>query len=84
MVSIFQDAPGYMDADYYYAIGLRLNRGYGFSEPFLWNYLDNPNGIPHPSNTYWMPLPSVLASSMYSMDEVSHWGYPDNSKEMAH
>ena len=61
MVSIFQDAPGYMDADYYYAIGLRLNRGYGFSEPFLWNYLDNPNGIPHPSNTYWMPLPSVLA-----------------------
>ena len=61
IVAIFQDAPGYMDADYYYAIGLRLNRGNGFNEPFLWNYLDNPNGIPHPSNTYWMPLPSVLA-----------------------
>ena len=60
-VALFQKSPGYMDADYYYAIGLRLNRGDGFSEPFLWNYLDNPNGIPHPSNTYWMPLPSILA-----------------------
>ena len=61
IVAAFQKSPGYMDADYYYAIGLRLFRGYGFNEPFLWNYLDNPTGIPHPAHTYWMPLPSILA-----------------------
>lgn len=61
LVSIFQDSPGYMDADYYYAGGLRLAQGYEFSEPFLWNYLDDPEGLPHPSHTYWMPMPSILS-----------------------
>ena len=60
LVAIFQDSPGYMDADYYYAGGVRLAQGFGFSEPFLWNFLDDPQGLPHPSHTYWMPLPSIL------------------------
>ena len=60
LVSLFQDSPGYMDADYYYAGGLRLAQGEGFTEPFLWNYLDEPEGIPHPSHIYWMPFPSIL------------------------
>jgi hypothetical protein len=55
-------APGYMDADYYYATGLQLVGGWGFTEPFLWNYLDDPQGIPHPSHLYWMPAPSLLAA----------------------
>jgi hypothetical protein len=53
--------PGYMDADYYYAGGMQLANGKGFTEPFLWNYLDNPVGIPHPAYTYWMPLTAILA-----------------------
>jgi 4-amino-4-deoxy-L-arabinose transferase-like glycosyltransferase len=53
--------PGYMDASYNYDIALNLARGQGFVEPFLWNYLDNPAGLPHPSHLYWMPLPTVLA-----------------------
>ncbi len=53
--------PGYMDAAYSYDIALNLARGQGFVEPFLWNYLDNPTGIPHPSHLYWMPLPTMLA-----------------------
>jgi hypothetical protein len=61
-VAVFQTTPGYMDADYYYAGGLRLATGYGFSEPFIWNYLDNPQGIPHPSHAYWVPLASILAA----------------------
>ena len=61
-VTFFQKNPGYMDADYYYAGGLRLATGSGLSEPFLWNYLDNPVGLPHPSNAYWMPLASLLAA----------------------
>jgi hypothetical protein len=54
-------APGYMDAAYSYDIALNLVRGQGFVEPFLWNYLDDPAGLPHPSHIYWMPLPTVLA-----------------------
>lgn len=53
--------PGYMDAEYYYAGGVRLAEGFGFTQPFLWNYLDDPVGLPHPSHTYWMPLASLLA-----------------------
>jgi hypothetical protein len=55
-------SPGYMDADYYFAIGLQLVEGQGLSEPFLWNYLDDPMGLPHVANLYWMPLPSLISA----------------------
>jgi 4-amino-4-deoxy-L-arabinose transferase-like glycosyltransferase len=54
--------PGYMDAEYYYATAAEVAGGNGFVEPFLWNYLDDPSGIPHPSHLYWMPLTSLLAA----------------------
>ena len=54
--------PGYMDAEYYYAGGIELASGNGFYEPFLWNYLDDPAGLPHPAATYWMPLASLLSA----------------------
>jgi hypothetical protein len=54
--------PGYMDAEYYFAGGSQLAAGKGFTEPFLWNYLDDPAGLPHPAFTYWMPLTSLLAA----------------------
>jgi hypothetical protein len=62
LIALFQTSPGYMDADYYYAGGVRLAEGQGFSEEFLWNYLDNPDGLPHPSHAYWMPLASLVAA----------------------
>jgi hypothetical protein len=61
-VAFLQNSPGYMDADYYMAGGLRLVQGHGFSEIILWNYLDDPQGLPHPSHSYWMPLASILAA----------------------
>jgi hypothetical protein len=61
-VAALQPSPGYMDADYYYAGGLQLVNGHGFTEPYLWNYLDDPVGLPHPSHAYWMPLASLLAA----------------------
>src|SRR5215210_9215599 len=60
-VSRFQSLPGYMDADYYFAGGIQLAQGHGFTEPYLWNYLDDPAGLPHPSHTYWMPLASIVS-----------------------
>lgn len=54
--------PGYMDVAYYAAGAVRMAEGGGLSEPFLWNYLDNPPGLPRPGFLYWMPLPSLLAA----------------------
>lgn len=62
LLALWIQTPGYMDADYYFATARRIADGYGFSEPFLWNYLDSPLGIPHPSHLYWMPLTSVLSA----------------------
>ena len=61
-IAAFQPHPGYIDADYYFAGGLRLARGYGFSEVFPWNYLDDPQSLPKPSHTYWNPLASIIAA----------------------
>jgi len=70
-----EKAPGYMDAEYYYAGGVRLVQGSGFTEPFLWNYLDDPTGIPHPSHTYWMPLASLAAAAGMALSgQVNFYG----------
>jgi hypothetical protein len=61
-ISRFQSMPGYMDADYYFVGGIQLAEGRGFTEPYLWNYLDDPTGLPHPSHTYWMPLASIVSA----------------------
>ncbi len=58
--SQFQTGPGYMDAAYYAVGGLQLFEGKGFVEPFIWNYLSDPKGLPAPAFVYWMPLPSLL------------------------
>jgi hypothetical protein len=60
--SLLQSNPGYMDAYYYFYGGRQLVEGQGFQEMLLWNYLDDPAGLPHPSHTYWMPLTSLLAA----------------------
>ncbi|HSB89198.1 MAG TPA: glycosyltransferase family 39 protein [Anaerolineales bacterium] len=59
----FLRSPGYMDAEYYQATGQQLAAGRGFQEPFLWNYLDDPAGVPHPSHQYWMPLASLVSAA---------------------
>ncbi|NMC14985.1 MAG: hypothetical protein GYA34_19125, partial [Chloroflexi bacterium] len=72
VVGSFQKSPGYMDAEYYYSGGIRLAEGYGFSEEILWNYLDDPQGLPHPSHGYWMPLASILSAiGMIILNKVS-------------
>ncbi|HUI90259.1 MAG TPA: hypothetical protein VLX61_16185 [Anaerolineales bacterium] len=66
MVSLFfarfEPFPGYLDSDYYFGGGIQLAQGHGFNEPYVWNYLDNPQSLPHPSHSYWMPLASIVAA----------------------
>jgi hypothetical protein len=61
-IAQYQTLPGYMDADYYFAGGIQLATGRGFSEPYIWNYLSDPRGLPTPSHTYWMPLASMISA----------------------
>ncbi len=62
VASIWVDVPGYMDAEYYYANGIFLESGVGFREEFIWNYLNDPSGLPIPSHQYWMPATSIISS----------------------
>lgn len=50
-----------MDAEYYFLGGKYLAQN-EISAPFLWNYLDDPIGLPHPLFSYWKPLASILAA----------------------
>lgn len=63
LAASLQAVPGYMDASYYYAGAQRLAAGQGVSEPYLWNYLNDPTGLPVPSFGYWMPLVSLVAAA---------------------
>jgi hypothetical protein len=63
LVGQFQRFPGYLDSDYYFGGGMQLALGNGFTEPYLWNYLDDPEGLPHASHSYWMPLASILTAA---------------------
>ena len=74
-IASLQSLPGYLDSDYYFAGGLQLVEGKGFTEPYLWNYLDDPAGLPHPSHTYWLPLSSILAAiSMFLTGQHTYAG----------
>lgn len=75
LVAFLQPVPGTMDEDYYFAGGIRLVQGHGFSETFLWNYLDNPQSLPHPSHGYWFPLASMIAAAgMFLTDQQTFFG----------
>ncbi len=69
-----ETSPGYMDADYYYASALRIASDKAWGEPFVWNYLADPVGLPHPSFTYWMPLAGILSAlGMYLTGSGDFW-----------
>lgn len=57
-----QTVPGYLDANYYFSGGVQLALRNGFTEPYIWNYLDDPIDIPHPSHGYWFPLASIISA----------------------
>jgi len=63
LLSLFIKVPGYMDAEYYTLSAAQISSGKGLTQPILWNYLDEPAGLPHPSHTYWMPAPSLVAAA---------------------
>ncbi len=61
--------PSYMDAYYYTTAARELAAGRGLTTQVIWQYLDDPAGLPAPSHTYWMPLPSLLAAAGYLLSD---------------
>ncbi len=76
LAALPQSQPNYMDAAYYLVGGQRLAQGEGFSEPYVWNYLDRSSALPHPGNLYWMPLPTMLAWAGLALLGYSYWAAP--------
>lgn len=58
---------GYMDASYAIHVAENVAHGDGLIENVLWNYLDSPSALPHPSNLYWMPLPTLLIAPFFAL-----------------
>jgi 4-amino-4-deoxy-L-arabinose transferase-like glycosyltransferase len=72
LAALPQTQPNYMDAAYYLAGGQRLTQGAGFTDPYVWNYLDQPASLPHPSHLYWMPLPSIMVALSQTIFGVNY------------
>lgn len=72
LAALPQAQPNYMDAAYYTVGGERLAQGYGFNDPYIWNYLDRPQALPQPSHLYWMPLPSILVGLSQAIFGVTY------------
>ena len=65
--------PGTMDSHYYYGSGVSLRENRAFVEPYIWNYLEPPAGLPAPSHLYWMPLPSILVAASQTIFGPTFW-----------
>jgi hypothetical protein len=59
-----------MDAEYYYATARELAAGRGFTQPFVWNYLNDPVGAPQLSHLYWMPFTSMVAAGPMAVSKL--------------
>ncbi|MFO7681093.1 MAG: glycosyltransferase family 39 protein [Chloroflexota bacterium] len=59
--------PTYFDAFYYTTNAQRLAEGHGLTQEIIWQYLDQPDSLPVPSFTYWMPLPALIAAAGYTV-----------------
>ena len=51
------------DVSFYFTVARNLAEGRGFVIDYIWNFWDDPQGLPTPSNTWWMPLPSILCAA---------------------
>lgn len=51
------------DVSFYYTVARNLVEGRGFVIDYVWNFWDHPQGLPTPSNTWWMPLTSLVCAA---------------------
>ena len=59
IVSLHIPPQASLDAAYYHIMADQLEKGAGFTEPFIWHFLNDYQTIEHPMD-YWMPLGIVF------------------------
>jgi hypothetical protein len=60
------------DTGYYLMVAQDLYHGRGFVSDYVWNYLAGlPDGLPVPSNGYWMPGTSLVMAGTFSLAGAS-------------
>ena len=62
------------DSSFYYVVAKNLATGRGFVLDYIWNFWNDPRGLPAPSNDWWMPLTSIIGAigmKLGSIDYVS-------------
>lgn len=62
LLATLQKEPGYMDAEYYFGQSIQLVQHHTLAEPFIWNYLNDPAGLPVPGFAFWLPATSFIAA----------------------
>jgi hypothetical protein len=79
LTALPQRHPRTMDEAYSFINAVTLAEGRGFTEDFIWNYLNPPQTITHPGNLYWMPLSSLIAWVGLKLGGISYdtaqWGF---------
>ena len=60
--------PSYFDSAYYANAAESLVAGHGLTDQVIWNYLDDPAGLPRPGCLYWRPLNAWLAAGGLLLD----------------
>ena len=79
LTALPQHRPHNMDEAYHTVNAMTLAKGDGFTENFIWNYLNPPQAMPHPGNLYWMPLSGVIAAVGMILGGLSwsagQWGF---------
>ncbi|HUU55595.1 MAG TPA: glycosyltransferase family 39 protein, partial [Armatimonadota bacterium] len=56
------------DAAYYLMVAENLHHGRGFVADYVWHYLAGiPDGLPVPSNSYWMPGTSLVTAGAFAI-----------------
>jgi 4-amino-4-deoxy-L-arabinose transferase-like glycosyltransferase len=71
IVRLPNERPGFTDAYYHYNAAVRLARGDGFVDDYLWTYIGAPDALPARSHLYWMPGTSILAAVGMALFGVS-------------
>ncbi len=79
LTALPQQHPGNMDEAYHTVNAITLASGGGFTETFIWNYLNPPDAVLHPGNLYWMPLTGIIAAAGMFVGGLSYsagqWGF---------
>lgn len=64
--------PGHADPAFYFSVAENLCSGRGFTIDYIWHHLVGYTTVVHPSNDFWMPLPSVIMCGFFKVFGVSY------------